>query len=177
MVRNVSENALSVTSVQAPMTINYGTNGNIIFKTGIGNYSYPNSNALHPHAVTSVSNTSGFISTALQTITYNGFGKVANISDNGYTMSFTYGPDQERWKTVLKQNGTTKRTSIYAGNYEKITENNVTREIYYLDDDVICMKINHGLPVFYKGWTDNLGSYIQLIDNTGSSQFEAQYDA
>lgn len=177
MVRDVSENALSVTSVQAPMTITYGANGNITFKTGIGDYLYPNSNALHPHAVTSVSNTSGFISTALQTITYNGFGKVANISDNGYTMSFTYGPDQERWKTILKQNGTTKRTTIYAGNYEKITENNVTREIYYLDDDIICMKINHGLPVFYKGWTDNLGSYIQLIDNTGTSQFEAQYDA
>lgn len=32
-------------------------------------------------------------------------------------------------------------------------------------------------PVLYKGWTDNLGSYLQLIDNTGASVFEAQYDA
>jgi RHS repeat-associated protein len=177
MSQSVERNAASVSSISASMSISYGANGNISSKSGLGNYTYPSTNATHPHAVKNVANTSNLISTAAQSISYTGFGKVSNISDNGYAMSFVYGPDFERWKTVLTQNGTTKRTTIYADNYEKITENGVTRQIYYLDDDVICMKVNSGSPVLYKGWTDNLGSYLQLIDNTGVSVFEAQYDA
>ena len=177
MSQSVERNAASVSSISASMSISYGANGNISSKSGLGNYTYPSTNAAHPHAVKNVANTSNLISTAAQSISYTGFGKVSNISDNGYAMSFVYGPDFERWKTVLTQNGTTKRTTIYADNYEKITENGVTRQIYYLDDDVICMKVNSGSPVLYKGWTDNLGSYLQLIDNTGASVFEAQYDA
>jgi len=157
------------------MTITYAPNGNISSKTGVGSYSYPNS--IHPHAVTSVTNSSNLVSMATQNITYNEFGKVSSISDNGYFMSFLYGPDQERWKTVLTQNGVTKRTTIYAGNYEKITEGGVTRQFYYLDDDVIGVKTNSGAVTFYKGWTDNQGTYLQLADHNYNVVFDAEYDA
>ena len=157
------------------MAITYMSNGNINSKTGIGTYSYPNS--IRPHAVASVANSSNLISTATQSITYNEFGKVGSISDNGYSMSFVYGPDQERWKTVLTQNGVTKRTTIYANDYEKITEGGVTRQFYYLDDDVIGVKTNSGAITFYKGLTDNQGTYLQLADHNYNVVFDAEYDA
>ena len=48
-------------------------------------------------------------------------------------MSFQYGPDRERWYSELTDDGVTSRSTVYAGNYEKVTENGVTREFYYLD--------------------------------------------
>lgn len=155
-------------------TITYASNGNISSKTGIGSYTY--SDSTHPHALTSVNNNSSLIPTATQNVTYNEYGKVGSISENGYSMSFIYGPDQERWKTVLTQNGTTKRTTIYADDYEKITEDGVTRQFYYLDDDVIGVITNGGTITFYKGWTDNQGTYVQLADHNYNVVFNAEYD-
>ena len=155
-------------------TITYASNGNISSKTGIGSYTY--SDSTHPHALTSVNNNSSLIPTATQNVTYNEYGKVGSISENGYSMSFIYGPDQKRWKTVLTQNGTTKRTTIYADDYEKITEDGVTRQFYYLDDDVIGVITNGGTITFYKGWTDNQGTYAQLADHNYNVVFNAEYD-
>lgn len=56
------------------------------------------------------------------------------LPDGSYrTMSFQYGPDCERWYSELADDGVTSRSTVYAGNYEKVTENGVTREFNYLD--------------------------------------------
>ena len=69
------------------------------------------------------------------TTSFNDFGKIQLIEDAGkrLRMDFSYGPDQERWYSELSKNGTDVRTTVYAGEYEKITENGVTREFYYGD--------------------------------------------
>lgn len=61
-------------------------------------------------------------------------GKIQLIEDasKNLRMDFAYGPDQERWYSELSNNDTDVRTTVYAGEYEKITENGVTREFYYL---------------------------------------------
>ena len=156
------------------MTLTYDSNGNITSKTGIGNYSYSSSS---PYAVTGVSNTTGLVSTATQSLTYNGRGKILTASDNGYLMTFTYGPDDERWKSVLKQNGSTIRTSIYAGDYEKITEGGVTRQFYYLPEDIILVKTGNTDVKTYYAITDNLGSYVHIFDGRTSIVYNAEYDA
>ncbi len=71
------------------------------------------------------------------TTSFNDFGKIQLIEDAGKSlrMDFSYGPDQERWYSELSKNGTDVRTTVYAGEYEKITENGVMREFYYLDGD------------------------------------------
>ena len=156
------------------MSVSYAANGNISSKTGIGTYTYGSS---HPHAVAQVANTSGLVPTATQTILYNGFGKIETIEDNGYNMEFTYGPDQQRWKTVLTTSGTTTRTTLYANDYERVTEGGVTRHFYFLDGGAVYVKQSGQSDKVYYICADNLGSILKLVDTTGASVFEATYDA
>ena len=80
--------------------ITYETNGNIYSKTGIGNYTY---DTTKPHAVTEVENTAECIDTLCQTVIYNGFGRISHIDNTEFKMTFNYGPDRERWKTVIEE--------------------------------------------------------------------------
>lgn len=155
-------------------SVGYHANGNISSKTGLGSFYYGSN---HPHAVTGVGS-QGSIPTASQTATYTPFGKVATLSEDGYTMTFTYGPDEQRWKTVLQHNGATVRTTLYAGDYERITENGTTRHIYYLDDGVIyVLESGDTEGEFYYTYTDHLGSITRIYNETGTTVFSAEYDA
>jgi RHS repeat-associated protein len=158
------------------MKISYAPNGNILFKTGVGNFSYDKN--VRPHAVTEVENTDGKIPGDALTTSFNDFGKIQLIEDAGKSlrMDFSYGPDQERWYSELSKNGTDIRTKVYAGEYEKITENGVTREFYYLDGNTIAMREN-GTVRYYLAFTDNLGSILCVMDENGTKVFDASYDA
>ena len=158
------------------MRVSYAPNGNILFKTGVGNYTYDKN--VRPHAVTDVENTDGKIPGDALTTSFNDFGKIQLIEDAGKSlrMDFSYGPDQERWYSELSQNGTDVRTTVYAGEYEKITENGVTREFYYLDGNTIAIREN-GTVKGYHAFTDNLGSILSVLDENGTKVFDASYDA
>ena len=163
-----------VTTGGTTRSVGYHANGNISSKTGIGSFYYGSS---HPHAVTGVGS-QGSIPTASQTATYTPFGKVATLSEDGYTMTFTYGPDEQRWKTVLQHNGATVRTTLYAGDYERITENGTTRHIYYLDDGVIyVLESGDTEGEFYYTYTDHIGSITRIYNETGTTVLSAEYDA
>ena len=115
------DNLDRLTSVQksgaAAMNITYLPNGNIDTKTGLGTYIY--NDPLHIHAVTSVQNTGNIVSAEKQTINYNGFNKVSDITEtvgaDDYRLDFMYGPDQQRWKTILKKNSSEVKTILFAG--------------------------------------------------------------
>ena len=49
-------------------------------------------------------------------------------------------PDQERWYSELSHNGTDVRTTVYAGEYEKITENGKPREFYAPNGNTIAIR-------------------------------------
>ena len=166
---------LTQASGSTAMSVSYNDDGSIYSKTGPGIYSYLSS---HPHAVTSVTNPNGSISSATQTATYTPFGKVSTLSDNGYTLSLTYGPDEQRWKSVLQSSGNTVRTTLYADGYERITENNQTRHFYYLDGGVIYV-LNDGANdgTFYYTFTDHLGSITRIYNKNSVKVFSAEYDA
>ena len=158
------------------MKISYAPNGNILFKTGVGNFSYDKN--VRPHAVTEVENADGKIPGDALTTSFNDFGKIQLIEDAGKSlrMDFSYGPDQERWYSELSKNDTDVRTTVYAGEYEKITENGVTREFYYLDGNTIAIREN-GTVRNYHAFTDNLGSILCVMDENGTKVFDASYDA
>ena len=158
------------------MKINYASNGNILFKTGIGNFSYDKN--IRPHAVTEIENADGKIPGDALNTSFNDFGKIQLIEDAGKNlrMDFIYGPDQERWYSELSHNGTDVRTTVYAGEYEKITENGNTREFYYLDGNTIAIKENGSIKT-YLVFTDNLGSILSVMDENGAKVFDASYDA
>lgn len=156
-------------------SIGYQANGNISDKTGIGYYTYSNT---HPHAVAGVVNSSGIIPFASQQATYTPFGKVQTLTEGDYSMSFVYGPDEERWKTVLTQNGNTVRTTIYAGNYERVTKNGTTYHYYYLDNGAVYVKKNNlANGNMYFAITDHQGSILKLVNTSDTEVFTASYDA
>lgn len=155
-------------------SVSYHANGNISSKTNLGSFYYGSS---HPHAVTEVGS-QGNIPTASQMATYSPFGKVTTLSEDGYTMTFTYGPGEQRWKTILQHNGATVRTTLYAGDYERITEDGTTRHIYYLDHGVIyVLEDGDTESEFYYTYTDHLGSITRIYNETGTTVFSAEYDA
>ncbi|MBR4601509.1 MAG: VCBS repeat-containing protein [Prevotella sp.] len=166
----------TVDEMEETMAVTYAPNGNILSKTGIGNYAY--SNDFKPHAVMSVDNAYGKIPSSTLITEFNDFGKIQTIEDEGggKSMDFVYGPDMERWISSLTTNGDLSRTTIYAGDYEKITEDGNTREFYYLDGNTIIIKEN-GMFKPYLAFTDNLGSILTVVNDKGTKVFSASYDA
>ncbi|MBQ9676810.1 MAG: VCBS repeat-containing protein [Prevotella sp.] len=156
--------------------VDYADNGNISSKTGLGGLYY---GGPKPHAVTSIDNPQGRVSTATQQTIYTPFGKVESISENGYSMLFTYGPDEERWKTEFRQNGIVMRSTFYAGDYERVCQNGITQHFFYLDNGCIYV-MYEGLASgsnYYYAFTDHLGSVTRIFNESGTSVFEAEYDA
>lgn len=159
--------------------INYTANGNIENKTGIGDYYYT---GIQPHAVTQVSNEAQMIPETTQEITYNSFNKVSQITEDFNTLDFIYGIDNERRKTIYKENGTTKQTKYFATNYEKIIDqNNNTRELHYIfAGDGLCAvyeKNSTGTENIYYTHKDYLGSITEISDKDGILLQRITYDA
>ena len=116
-------------------------NGNIISKTGIGDYSY---NPVRPHAVAGIDNTDGLVSSGKVTLAYNDFRMISLVQDYStrISMEFFYGPDGQRCHTSVRDNGDDIRNIYYANGYEKIEEDGNNREFYYIGDNVLIMKKN-----------------------------------
>ena len=131
-----------------------------------------------PHAVAEVENADGSIPGDALNTSFNDFGKIQLIEDvgKGLRMDFGYGPDRQRWYSELLSNGKVSRTTVYAGEYEKTTENGITREFYYLDGNTIVVRQN-GITGYYLAFTDNLGSILSVMDENGRKVFDASYDA
>ena len=161
---------------QQQHSVSYSPNGNIDRQTGIGRYFY---DSTKPHAVTGVENTGLVVPlTPLRTV-YNPFGKIATMADDGsgYQMTVDYGPDNERWKSQLTYLDTLKRTTYYLGDYEEIVENDTTRRFYYLGNNVVYVRQTGLADKVLFMLTDHLGSVVNIVDESGNSQFSATYDA
>ena len=120
--------------------------------------------------------TDNLISTQDCTTLFNDLNKISSLQENGKVMTIDYGPDLERCFSILKQDNTILRKVTYMDDYEKVVANDVTREYYYLDGDVIVIRQN-GTVHAYQSFKDNLGSILSVIDENGSKVFSAEYDA
>ena len=165
------------------MVIGYQTNGNIESKTNVGTkYNYQTT---RKHAIDDIENPGSLLTTLIQDIKYTAFNKTNELSAtrNGYSykLDVTYGPDQQRWKTVFeKKSGSTTlstQTTFYAGNYEKITEGGITRQFYYLRGGILYVKQAGQPDKIYYTHKDHLGSIISITDDAGGFVFKATYDA
>ena len=154
----------------------YNNNGNISYQSGIGHYFYEGNK---PHAVTSIENTDRSIPLVCQNTTYNAFGKISCIeNDGGKRMLFDYGPDNERCRTRLySHDGQLKRTVYYMGDYELVQQNGTTRQLYYLDGGALYVKETGRADSLYYMFTDHLGSIVDIANSTNRRVFSATYDA
>ena len=62
-----------------------------------------------------------------------------------------------------------------AGNYERITENGVTKEMYYIGDAIFVKQAGQAGKMLYTH-KDHLGSIISITDSLGIPVFRATYD-
>lgn len=156
----------------------YGDNGNLTYKTGIGKCFY-NIEGL-PHAVSSVQDSTNIMPNTGYEINYNVLNKVDNIirhNDERLSMSFTYGPDSQRWSSTI-YNGLQRFGTIYAGDYERMKAGmTATREYFYIGNNILVVRVNGGDYKPYVVFTDNLGSVLSAYDEEGNSVFSATYDA
>ena len=154
----------------------YANNGNILSKSDLGEYEYDAT--FKPHAVVGISSAKPWLPTCTQTFAIHPIGRVQSISDDEthYHLDITYGPDLQRCKSVLTRRGGTVRKTVYGGAYENTVESGVSREFYYLDGNVIVVKTD-GIFTPYLALTDNLGSYLAVVDSLGNKVFNAHYDA
>jgi len=168
------ERLTQVNSSAGSQTITYSADGNILSKTGIGDYSYDNTK---PHAVSSVDNVLNIIPDNKQTVNYNGVGKTTHINEyGGLDLSIYYGADGERWKSVCTGGSATKRT-LYLDDYEEIRIGQQIKSFCYLDGGVLLMRDFDGSSSLCYTFTDNLGSVTRIYDNSGNELFHATYDA
>ena len=158
--------------------------GNIITKTDAGNYVYKTDKI---HAVAYITNPAGAqtalanISTVEQQITYTAFLKAATITEAPWSLEFTYGPDYERVKTLLKNNSVLQETRLYVGSYEKqIIAGGATREIHYIGGgNGICAILvkEAGVITPYYVYSDHLGSILTITNSAGTITAEQNFDA
>lgn len=155
-------------------TIVYAANGNILSRTNMGAYSYDASGK--PHAVLSVTNPQGLVSPETLETTFGDLGKIEQIEQGDYETTIDYGPDGERWRSVLQDDGSVTRTVLYAGDYEMVTTGSVTRHFYYLGNGIIVMKEGSTVTPLV-AVADHLGSITHLMKGDGTTMFAASYDA
>jgi len=176
---NRSNNANTTPVTTLTMVYTPDGTGNIHTKTGIGEYAYdPN----RVHAVTSVENTGGIISTVPQGIEYTAFNKTKHIGEIPYTLDITYNTSDERIIQVINNNGSLYQSKVYVGGmYEKITDASGTREVYYLSGPNGWFAT---YTIYADGHSetnyilkDHLGSVNYVLNEDGTVKQELSFDA
>ena len=173
------------------MGVDYADNGNIVYKTDVGDYTYDPLDK--PHAVRSVDNTENTRHMQDVSFSYHPNGKLEyayNKSNNAF-VNYDYGPDDEKWGSVMydPDDKEIKEWDIehtYWGNYERLTKDYHIREYYFLDNDVFLIRDNPHIDAgepdiwdvnYYQMERDNIGNIVAIYDMHHRKVFEAEYDA
>ena len=106
-----------------------------------------------------------------QDITYTEFSKASEIIENQYELDITYGIDNQRLKSVLRNNGNIIKTKYYSAGYEKEITAGGTRELHYVNCPygLVAVLIKQGgTTTTYFTETDHLGSILGLLNANGT---------
>jgi RHS repeat-associated protein len=109
---------------------------------------------------------------------------VNTLEENGIELTYSYGPDQSRYKGIWKNNGTQYCKRIYASGYEinEETVNGVTstQAISYVSSPggLCAMYVEeNGSGTFYFIHTDHLGSITAVSNANGNVIARQNFDA
>jgi RHS repeat-associated protein len=170
------------------MTFNL-TSSNIETKSDLGDYllkygdlvvnPVPNSPIIPkpgPHALISMKGISpAYIPTADLSVTYTDFKKIATLKEGINEYVLNYGVDDQRRKAEFKENGVTKQTRYYVGDYEEeIDALGNIRKIHYLSGAIMVQE--NGTDKLYYTYSDNQGSLLALTDAGGTVVERYAYD-
>lgn len=163
------------------MRLNYSSNGNIAYKSDVGNYKYDPS---RPEAVGKLDNTAGTVPTLTQDLVWNSVNKVSTIKhpQNNLEYRFTYGVDNHKNKVERFLDGTLTETEFFANLYNKILyPNGTSKEIICIDgpDGTFAVRVkgtDNVAKLYYIG-ADHQGNLQALINTNGTIAEEFSYDA
>lgn len=110
-------------------TTGYADNGNITTKPDAGDYTYKQDKV---HAVEKIENNTGTIPLVAQNITYNSFNKTKSITENGNSVYFVYGADQQRRIMKEYEDEELVKTTYYQSNYEETTDGSNVKKYHYI---------------------------------------------
>lgn len=156
----------------------YMANGNINTKTDAGTYTYPSANQIH--AVTNVTNSQGVIPSQSQNIVYTSYYQPSVITQNNFELTYNYTGDDDRIKSVMKQNGTIINTRYYFGDYEKDITAGTTRHLHYVSNGSSIIAIVERIgttDTYHYTYTDYLGSILTVTSSAGVIEYEQNFDA
>lgn len=174
--------------------ITYGDSGNILAKSGVGQYRYiknkdcPAADNTIPHAVSSIVGakaasfcydaTGRMVSANKRTLTYGANGKVATIADPKAEFAFTYGPEAELQQKVEKFGGTTITTSYVDGeDYEVVIIDGKEAIKHNIGDNIsIIQNVESGDERIEYYLKDRLGSITEVADAEGKLSHSFIYD-
>ncbi len=156
--------------------IDYEANGNISEKSDAGVYTY---DATKLNAVTKVTNDLSLIPIVQQEIDYTPYDRTESITEGTYSIDFTYGPEYNRVKTVLKNSGVTVKTKYFIGLYEKEVTPSGTREVHYIPTpgSQVVYVTDNGVSNYFYVYTDHLSSPTAVTDVNGTVVAEQNFDA
>ena len=157
----------------------YDNIGNITSKGDVGSFAYNTSGK--PYAVSDVTLTNN-INVGTQNVSYYSFERPNEISDNGYTASFTYNGNCDRVKMQMLHNSSASLTRYYLGGcYElDVKPSGNTEKLYlmggYYDAPAVLIKQGGSSSVYYV-LRDHLGSVTHVLNSSGTVMQELSYDA
>lgn len=161
--------------------LDYSTNGNITYKSDLGNYKY---DPAHPEAVAKLDNLTGAMSTVTQVPSWNGNNKVETIkhTQTNLEYKFYYGVDLHKNKVERYLNSTLTETEVFANLYNKILYSNGTqKQILCINgpDGVVAVRIigTDNVSNLYYLAADHQGNLQALINTNGTIAEEYSYDA
>ena len=115
-------------------------------------------------------------------MSYYSFDRPNEISDNGYTASFTYNGNYDRVKMQMLHNSSTSFTRYYLGGcYElDVKPSGTTERLYlnggYYDAPTVLIKQGNSSSVYHI-LRDHLGSITHVLNSSGTVVQELSYDA
>jgi len=167
-------------------TMDYSSNGNILNKTDVGAYTYPD--ASKPYTLGSVNTSSDLINQL--NVDYTVMSRPTSIRPSltnpatiGYNAVFTYNDDYDRAYMQIKQGTTETLSKIYfgGGKYEIETVGGIEKQRLYVDgspyDASVLLEKSGSISQYYYLHRDYLGSITQITNNNGNLAAEYSYDA
>lgn len=188
----------TIDGVASSQTLAYDALGNLVSKTGVGNYAY--GDVLHKHAVTAVTGgpanlgyaydaNGNLTSGAGRSVTWTAWNMPASLTQSGQTQSWLYTPEHDRYKMVasgrttwylnssVHQGGHYERTLYTSGTVEhRVTLYGGGRAI----GEVLTFEVSSGTASAAQTryfHSDTQGSITAVTDSAGVVLTRFRYDA
>ncbi|MFS8146340.1 RHS repeat-associated core domain-containing protein [Rhizobium sp. BR 249] len=163
-------------------TYSYSPNGNLLSRTRIGAYTYPNPAAIRPHAATQIGSKTisydangNMLSDGTRTLTWDASNRLSTVTQNGATVTLAYGPDGARVKKSWAFG-----TTLYPDANVEIDRSTPGTDIYTLyphPDAKIVITAGSTVQDKFFLHRDHLASVRQVTNESGTLVEQTGYAA